>query len=112
MASLPVFVCLLGLVVLCHSDCFFHKLAPEDPNNPPKGCVDTDGKHHDFDSEWDIQGDCMACSCTSDGLSCCSKMPDAATVDIPEECELVVHKETCSAQVVLKSDKTKECQLM
>ncbi|XP_028280073.1 beta-microseminoprotein-like [Parambassis ranga] len=107
MGSFHVFVCFMGLVALCHSDCSFQKLMVEDLDNPPKGCVDNDGKLHDFGSEW--EKDCVACSCTAEGLSCCSRIPDADTVDIPEECELVVNKETCSAQVVMKSDKTKEC---
>ncbi|XP_008295796.1 beta-microseminoprotein [Stegastes partitus] len=109
MASLHVFVCLLGLVVLSHSDnsCFFKELEVKDPANPPKGCLDMDGKLHDFGSKW--ERDCMACSCASDGLSCCRNFPDADTVDVPEECELVINKATCTAKVVLKSDKTKEC---
>ncbi|XP_029306082.1 beta-microseminoprotein-like [Cottoperca gobio] len=106
-ASLHVFVCLLGLVVLCHSDCFFHELELKDLNNPPRGCVDKDGKQHVFGSEW--TSECIDCSCTSEGLSCCSKLPDANTVDIPDECELVVNKEACTAKVVMKSDTTKEC---
>ncbi|XP_070697752.1 beta-microseminoprotein [Pempheris klunzingeri] len=107
MASLRVFVCLLGLVVLCHSDCFFEELVIKDLRSPPQGCVDKDGKQHGFGSEW--VRDCMACSCSMEGLSCCSKIPDADTVDIPANCELVVNKEACSAKVVLKSDTTKEC---
>uniref|UniRef100_A0A3Q1CJE8 Beta-microseminoprotein n=1 Tax=Amphiprion ocellaris TaxID=80972 RepID=A0A3Q1CJE8_AMPOC len=103
-ASLHVFVCLLGLVVLCHSDssCFFQELVAKDPANPQK-----DGKQHDFGSEW--ERDCIACSCTSKGLSCCNTIPEEGSVDVPEECELVVNKATCSAKMVLKSDKTKEC---
>uniref|UniRef100_A0A3B4BJH7 Beta-microseminoprotein n=1 Tax=Periophthalmus magnuspinnatus TaxID=409849 RepID=A0A3B4BJH7_9GOBI len=61
------------------------------------GCVDKNGEEHKFDSEW--VEDCMDCSCTSDGLSCC----------IPEDCELVLDKEDCSAKAVFKWDKTKEC---
>uniref|UniRef100_A0A669CVK1 Si:ch73-288o11.4 n=1 Tax=Oreochromis niloticus TaxID=8128 RepID=A0A669CVK1_ORENI len=106
-SSLHVFVCLLGLVVLCHSQCFFEELEVKDPNNPPKGCVDKDGKLHDFDSAW--VRDCMDCSCTREGLSCCSKIPDANTVDVPEECELVVNEKACSVKVVMKSDNEKEC---
>ncbi|KAM9345466.1 beta-microseminoprotein [Symphorus nematophorus] len=106
-ASLHVFVCLLGLVVLCHSDCFFQQLVIKDLKNPPKGCVDKDGKQHEFGSEW--TRDCMSCSCSMEGLSCCSMIPDKDTVDIAEDCELVVNKATCSAKVVQKSDKTKEC---
>ncbi|CAK6951594.1 beta-microseminoprotein [Scomber scombrus] len=107
MASLRVFVYLLGVVVLCDSSCFFEQLEIKDLNNPPKGCTDRDGKQHDFGSEW--TRDCVECSCTKDGLSCCTMLPDADTVDIPEECELVVNKEACSAKVVQKSDNTKEC---
>ncbi|XP_030603521.1 beta-microseminoprotein [Archocentrus centrarchus] len=108
MRSLHVFVCLLGLVVLCHSKCFFKELVVKDEKNPPKGCVDEDGKQHGFGSKW--VRDCMDCSCTSEGLSCCGKIPDAGTVDVPEECELVVDKETCTVKVVMKSDKAKECK--
>ncbi|XP_019115140.1 beta-microseminoprotein [Larimichthys crocea] len=110
MASLHVFLCLLGLVVLCHSQCTFEELVIKDLNNPPNGCVDKDGKLHDFGSEW--VRDCVECSCTKEGLSCCTKIPDEGEVpEVPEECELVVNKATCSTKVVLKSDKTKECIL-
>ncbi|XP_071377473.1 beta-microseminoprotein [Centroberyx affinis] len=105
MTSLRVAVCLLGLVVLCQSDCFFEGLVIKDLNNPPTGCVDRDGTQHPFGSEW--VKNCNECSCTTNGMSCCSKIPDA--VGISEECELVVNKATCSVKVVLKSDKTKEC---
>ncbi|XP_071336893.1 beta-microseminoprotein [Trachinotus anak] len=107
MASLHVFVCLLGLVVLCHSQCIFQELMIKDLKNPPKGCVDNDGKEHDFGSEW--VRDCMSCSCTRDGLSCCKMIPDPDAENIPAECELLVDKKTCSAKVVQKSDNTKEC---
>ncbi|XP_040906278.1 beta-microseminoprotein [Toxotes jaculatrix] len=107
MAPLHVFVCLLGLVVLCRSDCFFQGLVIKDLENPPKGCMDEDGKLHDFGSEW--TRDCVACSCTEDGMSCCNMIPDLNIVDIPAECELVVNKKACSAKAVLKSDNTKEC---
>lgn len=149
-ASLHVFLCLLGLVVLCHSQCTFEELVIKDLNNPPNGeptlqqqqcssrsrklfsalfdrqtnhlilafrsmgvvcltsfktyqnytyahsrpishcptffptaplncgfifshvgCVDKDGKLHDFGSEW--VRDCVECSCTKEGLSCCTK---------------------------------------
>ncbi|KAF7646582.1 hypothetical protein LDENG_00185130 [Lucifuga dentata] len=105
MTSLPVLVCLLGLVVLCHSDCFFQESQITNVNNHPKGCVDTDGKQHAFGAEW--VKDCMSCSCTMEGINCCNQIPDS--VGVPEECELVVNKEACSAKMVLKSDKTKEC---
>ncbi|XP_016523945.1 beta-microseminoprotein, partial [Poecilia formosa] len=102
-----LFFCLLGLFVLCHSDCFFQELVIKDLANPPKGCVDEDGKERGFRSEW--VRECMGCSCTKEALSCCSMIPDEATVDIPEECELVVDKDACSAKMVQKSDKTQPC---
>ncbi|KAF3708296.1 Beta-microseminoprotein [Channa argus] len=105
MAPLHVFVYLLGLVVLSHSACFFRQLEVKDVNNPPKGCVDEDGKQHAFGTKW--MRDCKACSCTTAGLSCCDMIPEA--VNVPQECELVVNRKTCSGKVVLKSDKTKLC---
>ncbi|KAJ0005121.1 hypothetical protein NQD34_011335 [Periophthalmus magnuspinnatus] len=105
MASVGVLLSLLGLVVLSNSKCIFEKLEVQD-DNPPTGCVDKNGEEHKFDSEW--VEDCMDCSCTSDGLSCCSKLPDE-NAEVPEDCELVLDKEDCSAKAVFKWDKTKEC---
>ncbi|XP_060942758.1 beta-microseminoprotein J1 [Limanda limanda] len=107
MALLRVIVCLLGLVVLCHSDCTFVELVITDVNNPPNGCVDQDGTHKDFDTEWVT--DCVAYSCTSEGLSSCNLLPSPAEVEVSDECELIVNEQECSSKVVLKSDNTKEC---
>ncbi|XP_036978955.1 beta-microseminoprotein [Acanthopagrus latus] len=107
MASLPVFVCLLALVVQCHSDCFFKELVIKDLKNPPTGCVDEDGQQHAFGADW--TRDCISCSCSTNGMSCCNQLPGVAEVYIPEECELVVNKQACTAKLVLKSDKTKHC---
>ncbi|KAK5853937.1 hypothetical protein PBY51_015048 [Eleginops maclovinus] len=100
-----LFACLDWLS--CVTDCFFEELVLKDLNHPPTGCVDKDGKQHDFGTEWDR--DCMACSCTAEGMSCCSKIPDADTVNAPAHCELVVNKEACTFKTVMKSDMTKEC---
>ncbi|KAM9848064.1 beta-microseminoprotein [Aulostomus maculatus] len=89
------------------AESLFKELLVTDLKNPPKGCVDMDGKQHDLGSEW--VRDCMECSCTKEGLSCFSKIPDPGLVFVPEECELIVNKEACSAKTVLKSDKNKEC---
>lgn len=97
------------LVVLCNSQCVFEELVVRDLNNPPKGCVDGAGIEHEFGSKWVRLRDCMDCSCSNNGLSCCNRLPSEQSVDVPEECELVLDKEACSAKVVLKSDKTKEC---
>ncbi|XP_023264272.1 beta-microseminoprotein-like, partial [Seriola lalandi dorsalis] len=71
------------------------------------GCTDRDGKQYDFGSEVVI--DCMSCSCTNDGLSCCDMIPSPNTVMIPMECEMIVNRQACSFKLVLKSDNTKEC---
>ncbi|XP_072293453.1 beta-microseminoprotein-like [Eucyclogobius newberryi] len=107
MAPIRVLLCLLGLVVCSNSKCFFKELVWD--NNPPTGCVDDAGAEHEFGSEW--VEDCMDCSCTNEGLSCCSKMPDE-NADIPEDCELDLDKDNCFAKMVLKSDKTKECTIV
>uniref|UniRef100_A0A8C6U0C9 VWFC domain-containing protein n=1 Tax=Neogobius melanostomus TaxID=47308 RepID=A0A8C6U0C9_9GOBI len=88
-ASVRVLVFLLGLVVLCTSQC----------DNPPTGCVDEDGTEYEVGSEW--ERDCMDCPCADQGLSCCKNS------NIPEDCEL--DKEDCTAKAVLQSDKTQEC---
>ncbi|XP_029377659.1 beta-microseminoprotein [Echeneis naucrates] len=106
-ATLHVFVCALGLFGLCQSACFFKELVITDLKNPPKGCLDDDGKEHSFGSEW--EKDCKSCTCDKNGLSCCNMIPESSEVYIGEECELLVDKKDCSVKLVLKSDKNKEC---
>ncbi|KAG7258737.1 hypothetical protein CRUP_018137 [Coryphaenoides rupestris] len=109
MNSLGAFLCLLGLIALSHCDCFFEELVLKDLNNPPTACVDKDGGRHAFGSEW--VKDCYECSCTQNGMSCCSIVPSLGMMEIPNGCELVVNKKGCSAKLVLKADKTKECPI-
>ncbi|CAL8366675.1 unnamed protein product [Gadus morhua 'NCC'] len=110
MNTLRVLVCLLGLVALSHCDCFFVELVLKDLKNPPTACVDKDGGMHAFGSEW--VKDCLECSCTQNGMSCCSMIPDLSATEVPEDCELVVNTNACSSKFVLKADKTKECPIV
>uniref|UniRef100_A0A674C2R3 Beta-microseminoprotein-like n=1 Tax=Salmo trutta TaxID=8032 RepID=A0A674C2R3_SALTR len=100
-----VVVCVLALVVVCRAQCFFQGLETKDPKTPTKGCVDKEGKQHVLGSSW--VKDCYDCSCSTEGISCCNKIPKV--VDLPAECELVVDRKACSSRLVMKSDKTKDC---
>ncbi|XP_062320562.1 beta-microseminoprotein [Osmerus eperlanus] len=102
---LRVVVCVLAVMVMCQADCYFQELQNKDVKSQPKGCVDKEGVEHEFGSEW--VKNCYECSCSEEGIGCCSKIPDA--IDVPPQCELVVNRDACSAKMVLKSDKTKEC---
>ncbi|XP_035256386.1 beta-microseminoprotein-like [Anguilla anguilla] len=95
---------LLAIATVCNAACYFKEVAHTD-SNPPKGCQDEDGKMHEFGSSW--VKDCMDCSCSKEAMSCCDKIP--SSVDLPPECEMIVDKEKCTAKIVLKADKTKEC---
>ncbi|CAB1338695.1 unnamed protein product [Coregonus sp. 'balchen'] len=101
-----VVVCVLALVVVCRAQCFFQGLETKDSKTPPpKGCVDKEGKQHVFGSSW--VKDCYDCSCSEEGIGCCNKIP--TVVNLPSECELVVDRNACSSRVVMRSDKTKDC---
>ncbi|KAJ8361651.1 hypothetical protein SKAU_G00181760 [Synaphobranchus kaupii] len=101
-------VTLLAFATVCKAQCYFNQLEVTDIMNPPTGCKDQAGKMHKFGSEW-VQEDCYECSCTDRGLSCCNMIP--TSMDLPPECELVVDKKNCKANIMLKSDNTKECAL-
>uniref|UniRef100_A0A3Q3WSE9 Uncharacterized protein n=1 Tax=Mola mola TaxID=94237 RepID=A0A3Q3WSE9_MOLML len=92
--SLRVCVCLLELIALCHSQCFFRSLVTKD-SVFPSGRLDKYGKKHYCDTEW--EADCME---------------QNGKFDIPRECELPVDRKACTAKWVLKSDKEKEVRAL
>ncbi|XP_034538381.1 uncharacterized protein LOC117811980 [Notolabrus celidotus] len=107
MASLHVFVVLLGLVVLCHSECTVKGLRLRHrPPFFPKGCSFA-GKKYSFGDQWDH--DCKSCICLPLGSVCCDMFPSAHS--LPPICRLEVDKKTCAVKLVLKSDKTKPCPI-
>ncbi|XP_019357654.1 PREDICTED: beta-microseminoprotein-like [Gavialis gangeticus] len=101
-------VCIFLLVLsvsLCNAACYFTLL---EPGAPTPGCVDKNGKLHGFNTQWKSE-DCLACSCSEDGMECC----DIAfrPVDYDEEkCESIFNKDTCSYKVVEKNNPSIECE--
>ncbi|XP_061083593.1 uncharacterized protein LOC133118016 [Conger conger] len=100
-------VAVLALATICNASCSFQQLVLTDPMHPPQGCLDEEGKLHVFGSEW--VKDCQECSCSQEGLSCCSMIMIPSDEELPPDCEILVDKTKCSTKLVLKSDKTKEC---
>ncbi|XP_036402011.1 beta-microseminoprotein-like [Megalops cyprinoides] len=97
----------LALVALCHAQCFFKQLEITDINNPPKGCKDDDGVMRKFGESW--VKDCYKCSCSDEGISCCNMI--GGVVVAPPECEVVIDNKQCTMKLVMKADKTKECDI-
>ncbi|KAG7462528.1 hypothetical protein MATL_G00185820 [Megalops atlanticus] len=97
----------LALVALCHAHCFRKQLEITDINKPPRSCKDDDGVMHRFGDAW--VKDCFRCSCSLDGIRCCSMI--AGLVVPPPECEVVIDEKQCTMKMVMKADKTKECDI-
>ncbi|KFV82845.1 Beta-microseminoprotein, partial [Struthio camelus australis] len=70
-------------------------------------CTDFEGKLHKFGSQWKTK-DCMDCSCSREGIGCCTSYMTPVTYD-SEKCESIFNKLTCSYNVVEKADHSKEC---
>ncbi|KAF1543718.1 UNVERIFIED_CONTAM: Beta-microseminoprotein, partial [Eudyptes pachyrhynchus] len=70
-------------------------------------CHDWNGKLHEFGSHW-RSADCYDCSCSRDGIGCCSSFTTPVGYD-EEKCVSIFNKETCTYKVVEKNDHSKEC---
>ncbi|NWQ98106.1 MSMB protein, partial [Burhinus bistriatus] len=70
-------------------------------------CHDLNGELHEFDSSW-RDADCNDCSCSRDGIRCCTSFATPASYD-EEKCISIFNKETCTYKVVEKDDHSKEC---
>ncbi|NXI68702.1 MSMB protein, partial [Anseranas semipalmata] len=70
-------------------------------------CRDSNGEMHEFDSQWKT-ADCLECSCSTDGISCCSIFATPTSYD-KEKCVSIFNKETCAYEVVEKDDHSKVC---
>ncbi|NXG69963.1 MSMB protein, partial [Baryphthengus martii] len=70
-------------------------------------CRDSKGKPHVFGSEWKTD-DCLDCSCSRGGISCCTSFATPADYD-KEKCMSIFNKEICTYKVVEKNDHSKEC---
>ncbi|NWR64986.1 MSPJ protein, partial [Bucorvus abyssinicus] len=70
-------------------------------------CPDSKGDLHEFGSRWRTD-DCLDCSCSKDGISCCTNYATPGDYD-EEKCIEIFNKETCTYKVVEKHDHSKEC---
>ncbi|KFO04727.1 Beta-microseminoprotein, partial [Balearica regulorum gibbericeps] len=70
-------------------------------------CRDSNGEVHKFDSHW-RNADCYDCTCSRDGISCCSSFATPVGYD-KEKCISIFNKEECTYKVVEKDDHSKEC---
>ncbi|XP_076153390.1 beta-microseminoprotein [Alosa pseudoharengus] len=100
---LGTFLCLVAVI---SGQCFFEPLVIENINELPTGCQDRKGDIHPFGSNW-VTENCYSCDCTEGGAGCCNTIPNI--VMMPEDCQQIVDKKTCTSKVVLKSDPSVEC---
>ncbi|XP_014730811.1 PREDICTED: beta-microseminoprotein-like isoform X1 [Sturnus vulgaris] len=105
-----IVACLLALAIsmpLSDAACYFIPFKPGTSNGEVVGCLDEEGKVHEFGSSWRTE-DCNDCSCSDTGIGCCNSYITPVDYD-EEKCESIFNKETCSYKVVEKDDHSKEC---
>ncbi|XP_005048689.1 PREDICTED: beta-microseminoprotein-like [Ficedula albicollis] len=105
-----IVACLLALAIsmpLSDAACFIIPFKPGMSNGVVVGCLDEEGKVHEFGSSWKTE-DCNNCYCSATGIDCCNSYITPADYD-EEKCESIFNKETCSYKVVEKDDHSKEC---
>ncbi|XP_054062026.1 beta-microseminoprotein-like [Rissa tridactyla] len=105
-----ILACLLVLaisVTLSNGYCFRESLRPGISGGVIVGCLDSNGKVHEFSSKWRTE-DCHDCSCYRDGIQCCSSFATPVGYD-EKKCVKIFDKETCTYKVVEKHDSSKEC---
>ncbi|XP_013393152.1 beta-microseminoprotein [Lingula anatina] len=51
--------------------------------------------------------DCMRCTCTENGMSCCGEGLKAGTFGLPPKCKMV--EDNCKAYAVLKENERMDC---
>ncbi|XP_057885397.1 beta-microseminoprotein-like [Melospiza georgiana] len=105
-----ILACLLALAIsmpLSDASCFYMPFKPGMSNGVVVGCLDGEGKVHEFDSRWRTE-DCNDCSCSKTGIGCCTSYMTPVGYD-EDKCERIFSKDTCSYKVVEKDDHSKEC---
>ncbi|XP_031413789.2 beta-microseminoprotein-like [Clupea harengus] len=102
MVSAALLLVLCILPSLAHAYCFMSK-APELVH----AC--RDGKLlHEVGTTWRTK-DCMDCTCSATGMSCCSVGP--SSISFPEDCMEVYDKANCHRYAVKKNDKSIKCMI-
>ncbi|XP_032551271.1 beta-microseminoprotein-like [Chiroxiphia lanceolata] len=104
---LPCLLVLAISVPLSDASCFLMACEPGISDGVTVGCLDSEGKLHEFGSQWRTD-DCNDCSSSRGGIRCCSSYATPVDYD-KENCESIFNKETCSYKVVEKDDHSKEC---
>ncbi|XP_072484627.1 beta-microseminoprotein J1-like [Notamacropus eugenii] len=105
---LGFFLTLASFLTFCDAYCMSKPLQLEG-EELPKGCRDSNGVMHDFNTHW--QYDCTSCSCDSRaGLSCCSMVMKPHGYD-KDKCQEIFNKEKCTISVVEKADPTVPCEV-
>ncbi|CAF1394064.1 unnamed protein product [Rotaria sordida] len=70
-------------------------------------CGIIDGKVRKFSDSWKSK-DCKQCSCSRNGISCCSTLATPTNYD-KKNCRAILNKRQCRYDVVKKSDKNTKC---
>ncbi|XP_058697915.1 beta-microseminoprotein-like [Poecile atricapillus] len=105
-----IVACLLALAIsmpLSDASCALMPFKPGMSNGVVVGCLDEEGKVHEFGSRWRTEN-CNDCSCSRGGIDCCTSYMRPVDYD-EEKCESIFNKDTCSYKVVEKDDHSKEC---
>uniref|UniRef100_A0A7N4NRV9 Beta-microseminoprotein n=2 Tax=Sarcophilus harrisii TaxID=9305 RepID=A0A7N4NRV9_SARHA len=103
---LRVLLALAIFVTLCDAQC---SLLPLDKDSKElQGCKDSSGIIHDFNSEW--KDNCKKCSCTSEGINCCSMIKSPVGYD-KVNCQEIFLEESCSYKVIEKANPLKACEV-
>ncbi|XP_036592372.1 beta-microseminoprotein J1-like [Trichosurus vulpecula] len=102
-----ILLALALFVTLCDAQCTFKPLEIS-PGHGPKGCRDSKGVMHDFDTRW--QSNCVSCSCDARfGLSCCSTVIKPMGYDT-FKCVEIFNRQSCRIIAVQKVNPAADCE--
>uniref|UniRef100_UPI00358E2688 beta-microseminoprotein-like n=1 Tax=Myxine glutinosa TaxID=7769 RepID=UPI00358E2688 len=99
---LPLNLLLLGFLTSCNGYCWMDSLKIING----AGMCEMLGLTYPIGSNWHSE-DCMDCSCSKDGLGCCSMY--TTPQKFPPECEAVFDKENCRYVVHVKGNPKITC---
>ncbi|XP_053307301.1 beta-microseminoprotein-like [Spea bombifrons] len=96
-----------SLAILCNATCIENRMRRDRAQPQPEVCING-SEERPINSTW-ITEDCMNCTCTLTGITCCSVslMPIA----YEEACKVTFNKTSCTYDVRRTDNGTKECLL-
>ncbi|KAK2518747.1 hypothetical protein Q9966_014200 [Columba livia] len=106
MKNFLAFIVAMGIIVTLGDAYCFSKM--HKPGEATKGCT-LDGKLYPF-GEIARTENCFRCSCSKDGMRCCSLFHTPVNYD-KENCKTVFNKNSCDYDVVQISDPSKLCPI-